>query len=187
MHVPGHGLWAMRRHWSSFALTNLGKKEAHKQCRIEIVHNFYRVSNFSNFLVTQKRIRGRGRRKGEKSMHHPWNSAGTLLGKSSSKTWSKGKSFEPSLGRTASGHAVNVSQSVMANWWEEAILWNFDAKTLYGAKKGSFWSANIRTCESRSSNVIHPHGRIRFAYVHEYGTAMRQRITPHLRMTVTDC
>ncbi|KHE88683.1 hypothetical protein GE21DRAFT_1304906 [Neurospora crassa] len=104
MHVPGHGLWAMRRHWSSLALTNLGKKEAHK----------------------------RGDPAGETCKQN------LEQGESSAPYNRRGKYFEPSFGRTASGHAVKVSQSVMANWWQEAILRNFDAKTLYGAKKGSF-------------------------------------------------
>ncbi|EGZ73832.1 hypothetical protein NEUTE2DRAFT_128176 [Neurospora tetrasperma FGSC 2509] len=127
MHVPGHGLWAMRRHWSSFALTNLGKKEAHKRgdpAGEKLKQNleqgeFWDLGNISTSV--------------EQGDHQPQD-----LVRSSAPYNRRGKSFEPSFGRTASGHAVNVSQSVMANWWEEAILRNFDAKTLYGAKKGSF-------------------------------------------------
>ncbi|KAL0471688.1 hypothetical protein QR685DRAFT_585389 [Neurospora intermedia] len=108
----------MRRHWSSFALTNLGKKEAHKRGDLAGEKpkqnleqgEFWDLGNISTSV--------------EQDDHQP-----QIWVRSSAPYNRRGKSYEPSFGRTASGHAVKVSQT---------ILRNFDAKTLYGAKKGSF-------------------------------------------------
>lgn len=60
----------------------------------------------SKTLMMRMKFAARSAQRGQ-TMHHPWNSAGTLLGKGSSKTWSKARKGE--FGDISTASALKLS------------------------------------------------------------------------------